>query len=681
MKERSRKRRPPEQSQATARPGFRHIPDLWIYIFLFAAVVLVYSQVRTHEFINYDDPLYVTENAHIRNGLTRADVAWAFTTAHDGNWIPLTWLSHMLDCQLFGLQSGLHHLTSVVLHAISTLLVFALFKRMTGARWPSAFIAAVFALHPLHVESVAWVAERKDVLSALFFVLTLTAYVIYTERPSALRYSLVIALFACGLMSKSMVVSLPFVALLLDVWPLKRTKGVLALILEKLPLFGLAIGASIVTYMVQKSAGTVAALDQVPLPIRVENALVSYVVYLGQFVWPSNLAVVYPYSIPATWQWMTAGLVLVAVTILVLRERVRRPYLAVGWLWYVGMLIPVIGLIQVGVQSHADRYTYLPMIGISIMVAWGAAEIFRDKRAAMAVGGVVCAAWALATWWNLDYWQNTVTLFQHAIQVTDGNYVAYNNLGVALKRQARIADAISDFEAAQRIRPQDSEIQDNLGEALIAAGRVDDAAPHLAEALRLHPDFAKAHIDLGGAFVRTGRMKQAETEYREALRLAPDSSEAHYGLGGILAMEGRTGEARPHLEVALPRLIESVAMNPDNANGHYNLGRLYAIMGRTGEAIAQFSETVRLAPEDAEAHFNLGIALTQGNRPSEALDQFAAAIAYRPDYVNAHYNMGKTLLALGRIGEAVREFRETLHLRPDFADAQQSLNQALQARR
>jgi protein O-mannosyl-transferase len=662
-----------QASPTAASTGLK--PDLWICLLLLFASILVYSQVHTHDFINYDDPLYVSQNPHVRNGLTWAGTVWAFTGAHDANWIPLTWLSHMLDCQLFGLQAGLHHLTSVVLHALSTLLVFALFKRMTEARWPAAFIALAFALHPLHVESVAWVAERKDVLSALFFLLTLSAYLIYVERPSALRYSLVALFFACALMSKPMAVTLPFVALLLDVWPLKRTNGVSSLLIEKLPLFALSIGSSIVTYVVQQGAGAVASADQVPLQIRLENALISYVVYLEQFLWPANLSVVYPYSIPAAWQWMLAALALAAVTIAVLRERLRRPYLAVGWLWYLGTLVPVIGLVQVGIQSHADRYTYLPLIGISIMLAWGAAEAFRARHTAVTVAAVAtCSIWALVTWSDLDYWQNTVTLFQHAIQVTGENYVAYNNLGVAMRRQGRIPEAISNFEIAQKIRPQDAGIEDNLGESLLVAGRIGEAAPHLSEAVRLRPGVAKAHIDWASALIQSDQPALAEGQYREALRLDPDSPEAQYGLGGILAMENRMEEARPLLERALPHVIESVALNPGDPDGHHNLGRLYAIMGRTNEAIAQFSETARLAPDDADAHYNLGVALTEGNRLNDAVNQFSAAIQLRPDHVNAHYSLGKTLVAVGRTQEAAREFTEALRLQPDFADARRSLN-------
>ena len=583
----------------------------------------------------------------------------AFTGAHDANWIPLTWLSHMLDCQWFGLNSGWHHLTTVFLHAISTLLVFALFMRMTGARWASAFVAFAFALHPLHVESVAWVAERKDALSAVFFLAALIAYVMYVERPSVLRYGLVAGLFACGLMSKPMVVTLPLVALLLDFWPLKRSKPLSSLIVEKIPLFALSIGASIVAYVVQAGAGAVAAADQVPMQIRLENAVISYVVYLEKFVWPSNLAIVYPYLIPATWQWVLAGLALLSITVLILRERVRRPYLVVGWLWFLGMLAPVIGVVQVGLQSHADRYTYLPSIGISIMVAWGSAELFRQRRLVLGMAGAaVCSAWALVTWSDLDYWQNTVTLFEHAIQVTDGNYVAYNNLGVALKRQGRVAEAIQDFETAQRLRPEDAELQDNLGEALLTAGRIDEAVPHLSEAIRLRPDYVKGHIDAGSAFMRTGQTSLAEAQYREALRLDRGSAEAHYGLGSVLALQGRVDEARPHFEVALPHVMESVAMNPGDADGHYNLGTLFTFMGRTGEAIQQFSETVRLAPEDAEAHFNLGVALFQTGRVNEAVEQFAATVRLRPEDVNAHYNLAKTLAASGRSQEAAAEYKE-----------------------
>lgn len=676
------------------RWGVRHPRhDLWISLALLVAVLAVYSQVRTHDFLNYDDPEYVTDNAHVRDGLTLDGLVWAFTSGHASNWIPLTWLSHMLDCQLFGLDSGPQHLVNVVLHAFSTLLLFGLLKRITGARWRSAFVAFVFALHPLHVESVAWIAERKDVLCALFWFLTLWAYVNYTQRRSAGRYLLVVLLFCCGLMSKPMIVTLPFVALLLDVWPLRRIgfgseatrKGWARLILEKLPLMALSAGASVVTYLVQQSGGSVSAADQIPLLLRVENALVSYVVYLGSFVWPAELAVFYPYPTdPQGWAALAAGLALAALTVLALRWIGPRPYLAVGWLWYLGTLVPVIGLVQVGVQSRADRYTYVPMIGISIVVAWGAAEVFERRRwgkTPLAVlGTVVCASWAAVTWRDLGYWQNSVSLFRHALEVTDGNYIAYNNLGVALREDGRIGDAIMPFEEAVTLRPQAPDIQDNLGEALLASGRIDEAIPHLSEAVRLRPDFAKAHVDLGSAMIQSGRAGEAEAQYRRALQLQPESAEAHYGLGGVLMREGRIQEALPHLQAGLPYLMDVVRTKPGYADGHYNLGTLFALLGRTDEAIAQFSETVRLQPDLPEARVNLGIALAGRGRLNEALDEFSTAIRLRPDYANAHFQLGKVLATLGRYDEAVREFTEVLRLRPDFAEARRSLEESIALR-
>ncbi len=640
--------------------------------------LFVYGQTLNHGFINYDDPIYVTDNPHVRNGLTPEGFIWAFTSAYDANWFPLTWLSHMLDCQLFGLNAGLHHLTNVVLHALNALLLFALLQRMTSARWCSAFVAFVFALHPLHVESVAWVAERKDVLSALFWFLTLWAYLNYIERRSPGRYLLIVLMFCCGLMSKPMIVTLPFVLLLLDVWPLRR-KMAAGLLLEKLPLIALSIGASVVTYLVQRRGGAVLSIEQIPLASRIANAVISYVVYLVKFIWPTNLAVFYPHPIqlPA-WQIIAASLALAGITALVLRGIARRPYLAVGWLWYMGTLVPVIGLVQVGAQARADRYTYIPMIGISIMLAWGGAEVFErrhwSKPAIAAVAAAACSAWLVVAWLNVTYWQNSIRLFQHAVDVTERNHVAHNNLGVALRQDGRAAEAVGEFRTALEIRPQDAEVQDNLGEALLTVGSVNEAIPPIQEALRLKPDFAKAHVDLGSAFMRSGRSDEAATQYRLAVELAPDNAEAQYGLGGVLLAQGRTQEAVPHLQAALPHLMDTVRAKPDDADGHYNLGRLFGILGRTDEAIAQFSETVRLRPDDAEAHFNLGVALAARERRQQAVDEFSTAVRLRPDYVRAHFNLGTTLAGLSRYDEAIGEFQEVLRLRPDFPDARRNLD-------
>jgi tetratricopeptide (TPR) repeat protein len=663
----------PSSSQANQPGPARHPSlDFWICVLLLLAILAVYGQVRSHGFVNYDDPQYVTGNPQVRGGLTWHGLVWAFTSAHDSNWIPLTWLSHMLDCELFGLESAPHHLMNVALHAVAALLLFGLLRRMTGARWRSAFVALAFALHPLHVESVAWVAERKDVLSAALFFLTLWAYLDYTERPSRGRYLLVVLIFCCGLMAKPMVITLPFIALLLDFWPLRR-KAAVGLILERLPLFVLAAGASVVTYLVQEHAGAVSSVSQVPFVVRLQNALVSYVAYLGDFVWPVRLAVFYPYSIPPVGEWMIAGFALAAVTVLVLRARDRYPYAAVGWLWYLGTLVPVIGLVQAGSQCRADRYTYIPMVGISIVLAWGAAEAVRRwrwGRPALAVSmAAVCSAWSVVAWFNVGNWRNSISLFRHAIEVTNENYVAYNNLAVAQRQAGEFNEAVSSFQSVVRIQPQDAQARDNLGEALMAVGRADEAMPHLEEAVRLQPGFAKAHIDLASALIRSGRPAQAEAQYRVALQLRPVSAEAHYGLGGVLVERGRLQEALPHLQEALPQLVEAVGSNPGDPDLRYNLGTLLGMMGRADEAIAQFAEAVRLQPGNPEAHFNLGTALAARNRLEEARDEFAAAVRLRPDYVNAHINLGRILAALGHADEAAREFSEAERLKPGFAAA------------
>jgi len=553
------------------------------------------------------------------------------------------------------------------------------------AQRSSAFI---FALHPPHVESVAWVAERKDVLSALFWMLTLWAYLKYAERRSAPRYLLVVLMFSCGLMTKPMTVTLPLVLLLLDVWPLRRfeaAKSSAGLLIEKVPLFALSIAASVVTYLVQERGGSISSIDQIPIAARTGNALLSYVVYIAKLFWPSHLAVFYPFpeSQPRL-LGILSGLTIVSLTALAVHTIRQRPYFAVGWLWYLVTLVPVIGLVQVGLQSRADRYAYVPLIGISVALAWGVNELFGRmgwSRSALTILAVAaCAAWSAVTWVDLGFWQNSRTLFEHAIEVTDGNYVAYNNLGTAMREEGRVIEAVSDFQTAATIRPQAPDIQENLGEALIAAGRAEEAERHLLEALRLRPDFAKAHVDLASALTRLGRLDDAGSHYRMALQLQPDNAEAHYGLGGVLGAQGRMQEATAQFQAGLPYLLEEVKKKPDSVDGHYNLGTVYAMMGRVDDAIVQFREAVRMRPDDAEARVNLGTALATRERMGEARDQFAAAVKLRPDYLKAHLGLARAWGSLGRPDEAIREFSEVLRLQPDSADARQSLEFYLHAR-
>ena len=619
---------------------------------MLAATLAVYSQVRHYEFVNYDDPEYVGNNIHVRAGLTAGGLVWALTSFDAANWFPLTWLSHMADIQFFGMESGWHHLTNVWLHAIDALLLFAVLKRMTGARWPSALVAFLFALHPLHVESVAWVAERKDVLSAFFWFLTLWCYARYAERPGAGRYLAVLLAFCLGLMAKPMIVTLPFVLLLLDVWPLRRARlpwrwnspPGKALLLEKLPLLALAVGTSVVTFLAQRHSGAVAPLVGIPLALRLENGLVSYLAYIGDMLWPANLAVLYP--LPRTLPALgvaAAGLALAGISILVARQFRARPYLAVGWCWYLGTLVPVIGLVQVGTQSHADRYTYVPAIGLSIMLAWGAAELVeRRPRARNAVIGaavVACSACLAVTWFQIQYWASSERLLGHALEVTSDNFITHHNL--------------ADY--------------------YLQVNRNEEARQQEAEALRINPLYLEARLNLALALSLLGRPGDAETEYRRALELHPEGKQmvvAHSGLGAALAAQHRTTEALPELQLA-------VRLKPESADGHYNLGTALAELGRNREAASELAAAVRLQPEDAEAHHKLALALAAQGKQDEAANEFAAVAHLRPDDAVIQYNLAIALARAGRLDEAIAHFSEALRLKPGFQAAREDLQIAV----
>jgi protein O-mannosyl-transferase len=593
----------PNPKPAPAAPRPRH--DLWICLGLLAVIFAVYAQVAHFDFVNFDDPEYVLRNAHVRGGVTPGGLAWAFGSGYGANWFPLTWISHMLDVQLFGMDAGFHHLTNVLLHALASLLLFAFLRRATRALVPSAFVAFLFALHPLHVESVAWVAERKDVLSAVFWFLALWAYVRYTERPSAARYLQTLAAFALGLMAKPMIVTLPFVLLLLDAWPLGRLRPSWPRIREKLPFFALSAAVSLVTYEVQRAGGAVMTVSAIPLMLRIENALVSYVDYILKMLWPAGLAVFYPYplSVPA-WQVAAAALTIAAITFLAVRAFSARPYLTVGWLWYLGTLLPVIGLVQVGTQARADRYMYVPAIGLAIMLAWSIASF--GNRAAMAMAAA-CAAWAALTWVQLGYWRNSETLFRHALAVTRDNAIAEHNLGSAL---------------------------------LDEPGRLPEAIAHLRAALRINPGSAQAHTDLGSALAKAGRPGEAIAEFRAALAGAPGSAVVHNNLANALAASGQPLEAIREYDAAL-RIDPAYNEARQNlAIAHFDAGVSFAKAGRAPEAVAEFQEALRLLPGYADAHNNLGVVLSQmPGRLNEAISHFEAAVRLRPDYEDAKFNL------------------------------------------
>ncbi len=561
------------------------VTDLLVCLGLVAVTWAVFSQTLAHDFVNFDDHVYVYENPLVMSGLSTEGIIDAFTHTHARNWHPLTTLSHMFDCQLYGLKAGNHHITNVILHTIAALLLFLVLKQMTRALWQSAFVAALFAIHPLHVESVAWIAERKDVLSAVFFMLTLTAYARYGRAPSPPRYLLVTLLFAFGLMSKPMLVTLPFVLLLLDYWPLGRIGGqksevgsrVRRLLTEKIPLFALSALSCIATLFAQRQDPS--AIDQLPFLWRLNNTFVSYVTYIWQMLWPARLAVFYPHPnnrLPLV-EVILAIALLVVITLIVIYLRRTKPYLVTGWFWYLGMLVPVIGLVQVGEQAHADRYTYLPQIGLYIMITWAVGDLFSEStpRARRALVGVAAAiaivGLGVRALVQASYWKNSETLWNHTLAVTGENDVAHNNLGFLFLRRGELDKAISHFQAALDIRSRNTEthyslgaalIQNNLGNAFARKRLWDDAINHLQEAVRLRPDYADAYFNLGSVLFQRGRIEQAIAQWQKALAVRPRDAEARRNVADALRREGKLKEAISEYEQALNIAPEdSVALN------------------------------------------------------------------------------------------------------------------------
>lgn len=537
---------------AVASPAWRL--DLLVCVALALAVFGVYSRVGKFFFITYDDPMYVTENPHVRAGLTVDSIKWAMTSVDDSSWVPLTLLSHMAVCDLFGMESGAHHWVNVLLHALASLLLFGWLRRATGEVWPSAFVAAVFALHPLHVESVAWVTERKDVLSTFFWFLALYAYVMYTERPSPRRYSAVMVFFCLGLMAKPMLVTFPFTLLLLDFWPLRRTQ-IPHILWEKIPFFAVSIASSVLIFMVQRPAEVVQAMSRSE---SVRNALISYVGYIGQMFWPAGLTLFYPNRTSLT-LWNTAGAlaILLGISALALLVWRTRPYFVTGWFWYLGTLVPVIGLVQFGIRSHADRYMYVPMIGLSIVLAFGAAELVRKwpqtKLAIATAAGVSLLACFGAASAQAEYWRDSEAVYRRAIDVTKDNYLAqYNLADYLMDVPGRAAEAVPHFEEALRLRPDSFVAHNGLGGYLLQTGHDEAAAAHFEAALRIKPDIAAAHFNLGLIYSKTpARFPEAIAQYEAALRAFPQYALAHKNLGMLLLRLGRTPEAISHFEAAL----------------------------------------------------------------------------------------------------------------------------------
>ncbi len=694
---------------------------------LAAITWFVYAPVLHYDFVALDDPIYILDNPQVRGGLTWPGVAWAFTNASYANfWHPMTWLSLMLDVQLFGLNAGPMHVTNVILHMMSTLLLFAAMLRMSGALWRSAVVAALFAVHPLHVESVAWIAERKDVLSTLFWMLTLCAYVWYARNPRWFRYLLALVFFGLGLMAKSMLVTLPFTLLLLDMWPLGRVNRVgsgpgpsgwrsavrawMPLVREKIPFFALAASAGVVAVVAQRAGGAVAELQAFPLAGRLANALIAYVAYLARTIWPASLVPFYPYppSI-AVWSALGALIVLAGVSFFALRMIARWPFLAVGWFWYLGTLLPVIGLVQVGSHAMADRYTYVPLIGLFVMIAWGVPAALgrrQDRDAVLAaLSGCAIVACGVTARAQVSTWKNTYALWQHAVEVTPANYFAHNALGLELVRQGRTSEAMSHFVESARLASGSPNPHNNMGLILAGEGRLDEAIEEYKRALAIAPAYPQAHVNLGNLLARTGRAEDAIAQFRETLRLNPESIAARVNLGAVLADLGRypeamlqynealrlqpgSAEAHRNLANALQRIgrfdqaathyWEALRLGANPADVRRGLGATLVRQGRFAEAMVQLEESLRLSPGVAETYNALGIALASQRRPLEAVERYQEAIRLKPDYREAHMNLGSALFDLGRLEDAAREHAVAIRLDAGFADAHYNLAETLQ---
>jgi len=545
-----------------------------VCLILAVAATAVYARTFHFGFVAYDDDQYVYENQIVRSGLSVANVVWAITAFHYANWHPLTWISYLLDAQIFGINAGPFHAVNVLLHAASTALLFLAFFRMTRRLWPSAVVAAVFALHPLHVESVAWISERKDVLSTFLAMMTLLAYLRYTGRTNLMRYLVVCVVFALSLMAKPMMVTFPFVLLLLDYWPLQRLQWPLQwqkhsrVLLEKIPMMMMSLAASALTIAAQRSYGAVASLEHVPLTIRIENALIAYVAYIKQSIWPVDLAALYPPAPPDSGLAIFAFIVLLAVTALVLVFARSRPYWFIGWLWFLGMLVPVIGIVQVGVQSRADRYMYLPLVGLTTAFVWTVADWIKNdaalQRAAAVVTTMVLLTFGILTWLQAGYWKDSRTLFEHTLAVTDRNAVIRNNFGVILAQGNDTKGAIDQYKQALDINPEYPEAHANLGHELLRAGQFDAARSQIEEAVRLKPGFAMALADLGLLDAAGGNYPNAIRQLQESLRLAPGNAEVHSNLCFALQHAGRRDEA-------ISECREALRLKPGDANAQFNL--------------------------------------------------------------------------------------------------------------
>ena len=671
-----------------------------VCIFLALAVLAVFGQTAHFEFINYDDNAYVYENPRVTGGLSLQTFGWAWTHADCHLYHPLTMLSLMLDYQLHGLQAGGYHLTNVIIHTSCVVLLFLILRAMTGALWRSAFVAAVFAVHPLRAESVAWVSERKDVLSGFFFMLTIWAYVRYVEKwktgsgMQKLSYALTVVSFALGLLTKSMVATLPFVLLLLDYWPLGRMRGgqrsevrdqnseggerrppslpFWVLVKEKIPLFGLSAISCVVTALVP---GLIAP-QRIPVFERTGNALVSYVVYMREVVFPAELAIPYPIA-PNGQPWWMVGLssiLLVAITAAVIVWWKKRPFLFTGWLWYLGMLFPVIGVVGISSDAaHADRYTYLPGIGLLIAGTWLVAdESVGRKRHRVVLGCLMVAtvgALIVLGHSQTSYWRSGETLWTRALACTSRNSIAHCNLGDTLCNKGEKTEAVEEYGNALEIDPGFVRAYYNLGTLLARKGEKEEAITQFRNALRICPDDAEVRNNLGAALFETGEKDQAVAQYQEALQIKPDYLDALKNLGTALFEKGEK-------DAAITQFQKALEIKPNDADACNKLGAALCQLGDLDGAISQYRKVVEINPGHASAYYNLGAALNLKGDQMDAITQYRKALEINPDYVDAHYKLGVTFVKIGRLDEAIDCYRQALRTNPRYVEASIALGLA-----
>jgi len=667
-----------DQSLHKFKSGFRERAVL--IVLLIALPIAVFHGVTACSFLNYDDPEYVTHNGHVQSGLSIQTFAWAFSSTQTANWHPLTWLSHSLDCSLFGLVPEYHHLVNLALHILSVLLLFFALERMTGSLYRSAFVAVVFALHPLHVESVAWIAERKDVLSGVFWMLTLLAYARFHESGKKIWYGASFGFFLLGLIAKPMLVTLPFVLILLDFWPLRRIPsagrgflpGLRKSIIGKIPFFVLAAVFSVVTIIVQKAGGATSGLAPLSLTERLANALVSYMQYLRMTIVPSGLAVFYPHPAFGTSapQVVAPLVVLVVISVLVWKARTRHPAAAVGWLWFLGTLVPVIGIVQVGLQSMADRYMYIPMIGLSIMVAWLAPDFVPSgqlKKVFLAAASVIIVClMSAATLAQVDYWKDSRSLFEHAVATTEGNFIALNNLASALADSGLHREAVADLEACLRIQPNYPPAHQNLARSYLAMGKREEAIQEYFWQLNHGNNDPSLREFVGDLLAEQGRMSEAVTQFRNALAADPENMRLHSRLAEVYARQKNFDQA-----LAECRRVQTV--EPHNSSIAVVLGMIAGMQNRNDEAMQHFTDALRWDSTNASAYLNLGILCNRLGEDTNALSSFGSAVRWNPSNALAQFNYGTALARTNRLPEAAIHWEKAVALDARSLDARLNL--------